>query len=115
MSDRRHTDAPDFNGLPERNGWERRVYLAGKLIRDVGVTTIMLGIFVGWASGWIPSPLTRMERDLQTHVGDMGKTTESLSNLAKELRERNRILRIQECSPLPNDRERRRCFGEVDR
>lgn len=42
------------------NGSLGRARVVISMVKELGVTTIMLGFFVGWTAGWIPSPLTSL-------------------------------------------------------
>jgi galactitol-specific phosphotransferase system IIC component len=112
-SDRHEGGEPD-----PRNGAERRLLLVGKTVREIGVPTLMLGVFVGWMSGWIPSPITAMAKDVsmmqadwRSHVSDVSESTKVMRVLAGEIHEQNRILRFKECSQITDRSERHLCFG----
>lgn len=54
--------------VDEVNGFTRRAQVLTTLIRDVGTPVILLGVVVGWFTGWIPfRPLDNISLDIRAH------------------------------------------------
>jgi hypothetical protein len=118
---RRQSDHQDFDPGAVRNGWERKLYLAGKAVREIGVPTLMLAVFVGWLSGWIPSSISRTEAKLVEHdarlnaaVGTRAETDRKLADillrLTGEMEQRNRRDKLRECAEIRDPDIRRECL-----
>ena len=60
--------------MAEPNGILTRAQIMTGLIRDVGFPVLMVGIFVGWAAGWLPlrplDAMTKTTGDLVKILGD---------------------------------------------
>jgi len=106
----------------EVNGWIRRAQLVAALINQIGATTILLAVAVGWASGWIPfKPLDQISADVRTHEVSMQalvKTSENqesktiliLERLSIAIARMDRRAQIVDCARLTDADLRRRCL-----
>jgi len=106
----------------EVNGWIRRAQILGSIVNQVGATTILLGVAVGWASGWIPfKPLEQINADVRTHDAAMQATTRNRENaesktvlilerLASAITRMDRRAQIVDCARLTDADLRRRCL-----
>ena len=92
-------------------GWIGQVlYLIDAAQKPGVVAIIMLAIFVGWTSGWIPSPLTSMVTELRVHADTSVEVLDSLNRLVVEMAERNRVERLRECAPIADPALRAACL-----
>jgi len=55
-----HADGPSV----AINGMLARLRVASLILKDVGVTTILLVFIFGWLTGWIPFPLLATLQDI---------------------------------------------------
>lgn len=108
------------------NGTLDRLERFGKIVQALGVP-LMLGVFVAWYSGWIPSPLSAATQDVRdrvvahdtrvTNLVALRAQTDSqlattLNTLAKQLEQQNKILRFVGCAAIKETDLRRRCLED---
>jgi len=55
-----HPDGPAVS----INGWLGRARVASMILKDVGVSTVVLVFILGWLTGWIPFPLLTTLQDI---------------------------------------------------
>ena len=106
------------------NGWIERARAIMSIVNSVLIAPFMVIVFVGWASGWIPSPITAIAEDLKSHDARVDKLIEKrletdkqlneiLGQLKIELSRSSRVRLIKECSDIKDEQVRRRCLEEA--
>ena len=106
------------------NGWIERARAIMSIVNSVLIAPFMVIVFVGWASGWIPSPITAIASDLKSHDARVDKLIEKrleiekqlnavLEKLSTEIGRSSRVRLIKECSDIKDEQVRRRCLEEA--
>jgi hypothetical protein len=106
------------------NHWTERLRALAVVITSVGVPTLMLGVFVAWTSGYLPSPLTAIAGDLKAHdqrvdrliqerIATDKNLIETLNRMNEEVKRLNRVRLMKECAEIREELLRRRCIEEV--
>ena len=108
------------------NGVLDRLERAGRIMSVYG-NTIMLLLFIGFFTGWLPSPLLRTTEGIAStlHVHD-ARVTEviarqvaaderaagALTALADQMRRQTNVLKLSVCAALRDPEVRRTCLRE---
>ena len=118
---KRDNDPADFDSKEVSNAWEHRIYLLGKLIKEIGIPTIII-LFVGLVyTGYLPSQLTAIANDLHEHKNDVSKIVEqrsreqaefisAIKSLTAEMYKQNQRVKIKECAEIKDLDLRRECL-----
>ena len=122
MSQKRPTRAGVFNAPfnGDSNGTMRKVAMTGQIVSLWGVP-LMLVVFVGWASGYIPSPLTtivgqirdhdlRVSRLVEERTASETRLTDALRTVAVELQRSEQRRRFLDCAVIKDLELRRECL-----
>ena len=96
---------------PTGNGWVRRLRALREFANEPGgVALLVLAFALGVFTGWIPSPLTRIETTLAAHDatlrGAIDRRVGTDAKLAKILER----LTLRECAEIRDADIRRRCL-----
>lgn len=43
--------------IPVVNGWLAKAQVISVFVKNLGVSTILIGVIIAWLSGWVPFPL----------------------------------------------------------
>ena len=108
------------------NGRLDQIERLGRLISAFGVP-LMLLIFVGWYSGWLPSPLLHttesIAKSLETHDGRVGEVVrmrgasderlaDALGRLGDQMRRQTNVLKLSVCGSFRDPDVRAACLRE---
>lgn len=116
----------EFTRRDELNGQLDRLERLGRLISAFGVP-LMLLVFVGWYSGWVPSPLLRATESiagtLKNHDERVGaiiqeraaadrRLADSLVTLSEQIRRQTNTLRVLACASIREADVRAACLRD---
>jgi hypothetical protein len=126
---RRSHDPETLDVAAARNGWINRLRILGYAVKEIGVTTLLLAVIVGWLSGWIPFPILTDLRNIVTTISDhdqrsLQRATErhaldvqlatTLASLEHTLRALARREHLRGCAEI-RDADIRRLCVDTDR
>lgn len=108
------------------NGRLDQIERCGRIISAFGVP-LMLLVFVGWYSGWLPSPLLRTAENIATtlekHDGRVGdviqrrtisdeRLVEAFKVFGEQLRRQTNVLKLSVCANLRDADVRAACLRD---
>ena len=118
---KRRDDPENFQpGRLSENGTIRKMAQLGEVIRQWGIY-LVLAWFVGSATGWIPSPLTALSKQITEHdavvqrvilerVARDREVAHALRQLAEQMTEIGRVNKLSVCAAVKDYDVRRECL-----